>query len=205
MMSTRMRALCLGVLLTAGGAAALHAQPGTDETDHEALRVLKRVFEQAVAEDRVELLQPYLHANFSGVMITSEPVGSFDDLRAYWRKIKELMGQGGRYTTTVNPDRSLIFGTIALAKGTTDDVVVTGNGAEYRFNSRWTAVLAKQNADWKILRVQGTIDPLANPFVATAMRRTASWTGGVGAIVGLLIGWLLSLVIRRRRARPSGS
>jgi ketosteroid isomerase-like protein len=172
-----------------------------NEADHEALRRLKSGYEQAIRENRVDALRPYLHADFHGVMVTGRAVDSFEDLQKYWRDIKDLIGEGGTYTTTVNPELSEILGDVALARGTTDDVVVTNDRHEFRFRSLWTAVLQKQDGQWKIRRVHGSIDPVDNPFVREFMRRAIVRTAGIGTVAGLVLGLLVGLVWGRRRAR----
>jgi hypothetical protein len=110
------------------------------------------------------------------------------------------MGAGGSYTTTVNPERSVILGDVALARGTTDDVVRTSDGHDYRFTTLWTATLQRDGADWKIRTVQGTMDPIANPFVREFTKRTlVRVASGVGA-ASLLLGALIGAVWQRRRA-----
>jgi ketosteroid isomerase-like protein len=189
--------------LTAGAclivwAASLGSARADDEADHEALRKLRAVYEQAVKEDRVDLLAPHLDPEFTGVMLTGERVVGLDGMRAYWQKVKDLMGPGGRYTVTVEPDLSTLLGDVALAKGATSDVVVTDRG-EYRFKSQWTAVCRRVGGEWKILRVQGSMDPVGNPFVKKFLAASALWSGGGGAGVGLALGLVSGILIGRRR------
>jgi ketosteroid isomerase-like protein len=177
------------------------AAAANEEADHEALRRLKTAYEEAVRNNRIDALAGHFHPYFHGVMVTGRAVNSFADVQQYWRDIHGLMGEGGSYTTTLNPERSVILGEVALARGTTDDVVKTSNGNEYRFTTLWTATLQKDGADWKIRSVQGTMDPIANPFVREFARRTIVRVGsGIGA-ASLLLGALMGAVWQRRRAK----
>ena len=101
---------------------------GTDEAEHEALRKLKAVYEDAVGNNHIDALSGSFHSDFHGVMVTGRAVNSFADVQQFWRDIRGLIGEGGSYTTTVNPERSVILGDVALARGTTDDVVKTSDG-----------------------------------------------------------------------------
>ena len=126
-------------------------------------------------------------------MVTGRAVNSFADVQQFWRDIRGLIGEGGSYTTTVNPERSVILGDVALARGTTDDVVKTSDGHAYRFTTLWTATLQKEGGAWKIRSVQGTMDPIANPFVREFEKRLlVRVSSGVG---------VASLVIRRAHRR----
>lgn len=187
--------------LVAVGTSPLHAD---EEADHEALRQLKSVYERAVAEDQLTLLGDHLHPDFQGVMITADPVTGMEGLSAYWTKIKSLLGEGGSYTCTLEPERSVVLGDLALARGASADKVVNAGGTVYEFTSQWTAVLQKLDGQWKLLRVQGSMDPVANPFVKSIASTAATSSGGLGALVGLVVGFLVrGLFGRRRRTAAS--
>ena len=172
---------------------------GTDEAEHEALRKLKAAYEDAVGNSHIDALSGSFHSDFHGVMVTGRAVNSFADVQQFWRDIRGLIGEGGRYTTTVNPERSVILGDVALARGTTDDVVKTSDGHEYRFTTLWTATLQKEGGAWKIRSVQGTMDPIANPFVREFEKRLlVRVSSGVG-VASLVIGALIGAVWQRRR------
>lgn len=190
------RVLVLSVLLALVGTAT-----AAEEPDHEALRALKQLYEQAVSEGDPSLLKAHLDERFSGVMVTGEEVDSFEALEAYWQKIQQLMGEGGRYEVQVSPaGLSQIFGDYALASGVTDDRIVTGAGKEFRFSSRWTAICARDEAgQWRLLRVQGSIDPLGNPFVEARLRGAQVATGGAALAVGLLAGGIGGVLLGRRK------
>ena len=179
-----------------------HTASAQQEADHEQLRALKGVYEQAVASENVDLLQPHLAAGFSGVMVTGDSVRSIQDLRAYWQKIKQILGDGGKYTVTVNPDElSLISGDFALSKGSTQEVAITGAGKRYEFSSQWTAVCRKEDGQWKLLRVQATMDPVSNVFVKTFLSRTATTSALIGAALGIVLALLAAWLLSRRRSR----
>jgi ketosteroid isomerase-like protein len=204
------RVLLLAVLVVGGGPSMLAAQAPTtpqEEAEHEAIRGLRAAYEQAVRENRLDLLQPYLHPEFTGVMVTGRAVASLEEVRAYWRDIRALIGEGGSYTTTVKPEWSTLFGDVALARGTTEDVVVTAEGQEFRFESFWTAVLQKHEGRWTIRRVQGSMDPIANPFVREFARRAVVRSVIVSGLGGLVLGVLAMWIVGRRapRARPASA
>jgi ketosteroid isomerase-like protein len=175
-----------------------------EEAEHESLRQMKTAYERAIRENNIDALAPYFSDQFHGVMLTGRVVTNIDELKRFWADMRALIGEGGSYTTTLNPERSVIAGDVALARGSSDDVVVTSEKQEFRFTSYWTAVLRKQEGQWKVVQVQGTIDPVENPFVREFRRRSnqivipLSALGGVAA--GLFAAWLLR---RRRAGQPS--
>jgi ketosteroid isomerase-like protein len=176
------------------------ASPAGDEADHDALRALVPMYEQAANEGKPALLKPYLDPEFSGVMVTGEEVDSFASLEDYWAKIQKLMGSGGKYRVKVNvATRSILSGNLAVARGTTNDDVITSSGKEYHFEGRWTAVCRKQDGQWKVLRVHGSMDPIFNPFVGAAVRASSISTGAIAGVVCLVVGWFVHVLWSRRR------
>ena len=158
--------LLLAGICHAGQAAEPKGQvpsSAAEEADHDALRALAPLYEQAANEGKPEVLKPYLDPDFSGVMVTGDDVDSFASLQDYWAKIQKLIGSGGKYHVKVNvATRSILSGNLAVAHGTTTDDVTTSSGKEYHFEGRWTAVCRKQNGQWKVLRVHGSMDPIFN-------------------------------------------
>ena len=180
--------------------AAPPAPAASEEADHEALRLLKTAYEEAIRNNKIETLAGHFHPDFHGVMVTGRPVNSFADVQQFWRDLRGLIGEGGTYTTTINPERSVILGDIALARGTTADVVKTAAGKEYRVTTFWTATLQRDGGAWKVRSLQGTMDPIGNPFVGeVASRAVLQYTSGAG-VIGLVLGLLLGRVWGRRRA-----
>lgn len=170
-----------------------------DQADHDALRALVSMYEQAANQGKLATLKPYLDPEFSGVMVTGEEVTSFASMEEYWAKIQKMMGEGGTYHVKVNvADRATLAGDLAVARGTTDEVV-HAKGNEYHFTGHWTAVCRKRDGQWRLFRIQSSMDPVTNPFVMAAVR-AASVTAAVAAgIAGLVVGWVLHVIIARRR------
>ena len=190
----------IAAILTAivAGAGAAGAD---EEADHEALRALKAVYEQAVNEDRLELLKPHLAEGFTGVMATAEPVAGYVGLEAYWRKVKAMIGAGGRYRTTLEADRSWIRGDIAVAKGTAREEILAGSGRTYRVTEPWTVVCVREGGAWKILRAHSGMDPLENEFVKAELRGIALASGGLMLAIGLAAGGFAGCLLTRSRCR----
>ena len=174
-----------------------------DEAEHEALRQLKALYEAAIRDNKVEALGPYFSSDIHGVMVTGRVVTSVGELQQYWTDIRALIGEGGTYTTTLNPERSILVGDVALARGSSDDVVVTSDKQEFRFTSYWTAVLQKQEGRWKLVQVQGTIDPVDNPFVREFRRRSLQLAIPISALGGLVVGLGVGWFMRKRAARAT--
>ena len=180
--------------------STLAGAPKDETSEHAALRALVPIYEQAVNDRKPELLEPYLDPSFSGVMVTGESVESFASLQDYWKKIQDMLGPDGTYHVKVNvPAGAMLHGDWAVARGTTEDIV-NPKGREYRFNSTWTAVCQKTDGQWKLLRIQSTMDPVTNAFVNAALLRTSVITGTIAGSIGVVVGVIVCIVIGNARA-----
>lgn len=168
------------------------------ESDRAELRVIKAAYEEACKTGDPTKLAPYLAKETTGVMVTGEEVVGLDGIKAYWAKIQSLMGPGGTYSPTVNVETTEVFGDVAVSRGTTDDAVRVAGGKELKFNSRWTAVCRRENGAWKIHRMQASLDPIQNVFIATRVTGAKLTFGIGGSVAGFVLGFLLF----RRTNRP---
>ncbi len=169
------------------------------EAEHDALRAFKTLFEQAVNSNQLDLLQPYLHDPFSVVTYTDREFSDFDAFRARWQKTRDEMLQGGSYTVELLPDRSQIYGDIAIAKGDSNNLLITGSGQEHRFTSKWTVVFRKVDGDWKILRVHSTLNPFDNSMIKSHVQGLLIKSIGAALLGGLILGWLLRMFVGRSK------
>lgn len=175
-------ALCLPVLAT--------------EEDKVALRNLSAIYEKAIASRNLSALKPHLAADFTAVMITADEVKGFDGILSYWKKVEDFLGEDGTYQVTIEPDETIFEGNIAIAKGRTKENAVR-SGKTLDFVSQWTAIARKEGGEWKLVRIQASIDPVGNPIIK-ALQGYQQWFIGLAALVGgLIIGRLLP---RRKNA-----
>ena len=187
----------VGLALLAGPPSAF-GQDKDDEADHQALREFKTLFEKAAAENKLELLKPHLHEPFSVVTYTDREFSDFEKFKARWQQTRDEIVGSGSYKVTLLPVRSEIYGDIAIARGDSENVLITAAGNEYHFTSHWTAVFRKIDGQWKIVRVHSSLDPFGNPMVVGEVWRRMYQVGGGAGVVGLILGTILTLVFRRR-------
>jgi ketosteroid isomerase-like protein len=131
--------ICLG--LSANASAS-------EESDRAALRLIRTNYMEAVNSNDLSKIAPFLSQELTGVMVTGEEVKGVEGLKAYWNYVQSLVGPGGKYSVTVNVDKTDLYGDIAVARGKTDDLIRLGIGKELRFNYYWTAVCRKENGTW---------------------------------------------------------
>jgi ketosteroid isomerase-like protein len=190
---------CTGWFAVVGVVFVLASRLGADEqADHEALRKIKAIYEEAVKSDDLNKLLPHLGGNMTAVTPTGEEVKGPQELQAYFKRIWELIGKGGAYQVKVNVTNTDLYGDIAVSYGTTDEFVKTDAGKEYRFPMLWTAIAKREDNAWKAVRMHGSIDPLTNVFVKTQLQAIRWMYGLSGLFAGLVLGFLLSFLRRAR-------
>jgi len=180
--------LMLAPLLFAQDGSAQRSKED-EEKEWVKIRQIKALYEEAVAANQVEKLRPYVAKNFHGVLVNGREVRSFEELLQGNREIRELIGEGGSYKVTLKYAPGSMFGDVALAYGTSDEVVVTGIGKRFEFTSTWLVNLIKEDGDWKLYRVQAAMDPVDNVFVHDTVKYTRIFFGVGGLLGGVLLGY----------------
>jgi ketosteroid isomerase-like protein len=165
---------------------------------HDALRVIKSTYEKAVATGDLAPLKELFAPDTTAVMALGTEIKSFSELEEHWKYVRALLGEGGTYATTLNPEPSLIFGDLAIARGTSDDVAKTGDGREFRFQTRWTAVCRLIDGQWKVLRLHASMDPVNNVFIDTFLKKAKTGYGLGGLALGAALGLVIGRLTKRR-------
>jgi ketosteroid isomerase-like protein len=186
-----------------GSAPEPSAPLDQEEADHAALREFKALFEKAAAENQLDLLKPLLHEPFSVVTYTDREFTDFEAFKARWQKTRDEIVGNGSYKVTLKPERSEIYGDLAIARGDSENVLVTAAGNEYHFTSHWTAVFRKQDSQWKVVRVHSSLDPFGNPMVIGEAKQRMVQAGVGAGVAGLLVGGILAYLLARRGGRSS--
>ncbi|HWB61795.1 MAG TPA: nuclear transport factor 2 family protein [Chthoniobacteraceae bacterium] len=171
-----------------------------DESDRAALRAIKAHYEEAANSGDLSKIQGDLSKDVTGIMVTSDTVQGYEGLVNYWKHIQDVIGPGGTYHVTVNVDKTDIIGEVAVSRGTTDEKITLANGKEISFTGGWTSVCRKEDGAWKVFRIQETMNPINNAFVALRSVKTKVKYGGAGLVAGLALMLAVHLVLRKRRA-----
>jgi ketosteroid isomerase-like protein len=171
-----------------------------NKADHDALRHLRIVFQDAVAQNDMERIRPYLATNFSIVTFTDREFTDFEAFKTQWQKTRNAMlGKGGSYQVDLNPEYSVLMGDNALCRGNAKNVLVDGKGNKFEFTAHWSVVCQKQDGQWKIVRGHNSLDPFRNPMLKHTVKRVVFQIGAAAFFVGLTIGLLVIRFVRKRQ------
>lgn len=112
---------------------------------------------------------------------------------------------------SANPvvDDRHIYGDWAVSWGNLHDQYELKDGSAFKFDSRFTATIARRGAVWKVTSFHASVSAFDNPVVMIAAKKGAIWAGIIAGVVGLIIGAAAVMLIKRRRkpapdpARPA--
>ncbi|PCJ62156.1 MAG: hypothetical protein COA79_05565 [Planctomycetota bacterium] len=176
-------------------------QAEVNKEDHDQLRKLKILYEEAVQKNNLELIKPFLSDKFSIVTFTDTEFRDFESFQTQWNKTRKRMLNGGSYSVSLEPELSEIYGDFAIARGNSKNTLVTGTGDKYLFESHWTVVFRKENGVWKILRGHNSLDPFGNPMLVDHVKKSIIKSVAFALLIGIMLGWLLKTVYVKLKSK----
>ena len=176
----------------------------SDHAIHEELRNVLHEIVTAINSGQYDKMLPYLADNFEGTSVTQEVMSNRDDVAKYFRewfgptgymRAMEMKLEADKLTE-FSPDKNW-----GLVRGKALEHYEAKDGDVFDFNTRWTAVMARNDdGKWRLRAIHFGTNHLDNP-VLTKVSRTLIRDGIVGACVALLVGLAVGWWIARRRFR----
>lgn len=192
------------LLVSLFGVVSMAQQPQEGRVkDHEALRALRSKVTEAMNKKDAKALRECFAKEFVFTGVDQTVVTSEDGLKAYNNKMFEAPGHLLK-SITCNPEATILTKFIGddagYCYGVSNDTYTLANGKTAQMPCKWTALVVKEDGQWKIAAAQAGADILDNPI----LKRTESATyklGAGGLILGLLLGLILgALVFRMKKA-----
>jgi ketosteroid isomerase-like protein len=190
-MNTRHLLLVGSLLATLSPAKAITPSDYRNE-----LRQLATTYETAINTGDLAPLASLFDTDTTGVTVDNQSFRTFAELKAIYTRFHADF-PGVVYRIKLDPTPSLLTADLAIAHGTAEEFVKTKAG-EFSYISNWTAVLRRTEAGWKLVRSQVTMDPFRNSVVTFLAQKAKFTYGLIGISVGLIVGFLLGRVVRKR-------
>lgn len=178
-----------------------------EDPAHEELRELRRNLVEALNSNDIERVLSLCHENIVMTAQNAEVARGRDGIRAYNAKMTE--GPNRRvdsFSTDPTVDELSILheDDTAIAFGSSKDHYVLTRGPDFVVDSRWTAVVVKEDNQWLIACLHVSANMFDNPLLNVALR-SVYWGTAIAGGIGLLIGAGGTFFVMRRRRRPSSS
>ena len=176
----------------------------SDHAIHEELRNVLHEIVTAINSGQYDKMLPYLADNFEGTSVTQEVMSNRDDVAKYFREWFGPTGYMRAMEMKLEADKPTEFSpdkNWGLVRGKALEHYEAKDGDVFDFNTRWTAVMVRNDdGKWRLRAIHFGTNHLDNP-VLTKVSRTLIRDGIVGACVALLIGLAVGWWIARRRFR----
>ena len=190
--------VCAAAMLAATCAGA--AESEQDKKDHEDLRGLLKIFTNAFNTRQLDGLIPHLHKNFSVTMVNQDVITTPQELKGYIDK--QFNGPNAPLKDVkIQPEPDILTtfveGRIGINRGNSTDTYTLQDGRVVTIKTRWTGTAIKDEGKWKVLNAHIGLNILDNPILDAAEALKYVW-GGAGLAIGLLVGILGTLLLRRR-------
>ena len=96
-----------------------------------------------------------------------------------------------------------VYGDWAVSWGNLHDDYVLNDGSTFKFDSRFTATIARRGEAWKVTSFHASVSAFDNPILRIAAKKVGVWAGLIGAILGIALGLIVGLLINRRSRKPA--
>lgn len=183
------------------------AQTGT-EADHVALRKLKSELVQAINARDFETARTLVHKPMLATAVTQDSFNDFDSLVDFYNSLftrDTLRMKEVRLNAEADELSQIYTGTFAITRGSTNEHYVLADGRSFDLKGRWTATSIKEpEGNWRLLAIHSGTNFLDNP-VLTAAAKSAMWVGIGAGVIGILLGFLVGRLTKRRQAAAPGA
>ena len=105
---------------------------------------------------------------------------------------------------SANPvvDDRHIYGDWAVSWGNLHDDYELNDGSKFKFDSRFTATIARRGEVWKVTSFHASVNAFDNPILRIAAKKALTWGAIFGGLLGVIVGILVALIVKRRRPGP---
>ncbi|HYT94517.1 MAG TPA: nuclear transport factor 2 family protein [Gemmataceae bacterium] len=171
---------------------------------HKELRHLKGQVVEAVKKNDLDALMKLLDDEVVVTFMNGETVRKPAGVRAFFDK---MMKGDKAIVASYSPDPTVdqlaeIYGDTAVATGSSKDSYKLTDGRDFAINVRWTAITVKKDGQWRIAAFHASANVFDNPILDIAIRRVVWWAGGIALGVGLLLGVVGTMLLRRPKSAP---
>ena len=182
--------------------AAQTTQPVTDSNPLEAIGALRAALVEAFNKGDIDGLLAHIDPEAVVTWQNGEVCHGPSAVRAYYDK---MIASPNHIVSrlSVNPevDDRHVYGTWAVSSGNLHDEYWLTDGSNFRFDSRFTATIAKRGDVWKVSSFHASVNAFNNPILKIAAKKSGTWGAAIGAVAGLVVGIIGVSLLKRRKAR----
>jgi ketosteroid isomerase-like protein len=185
---------------------AQDGKPAKEDPAHEQLRTLRREVTDAVNKNDLDRLLTHLDKDVVVTWMNAEVSRGPDGVRAYYDKMTKGPDRVVE-SVTINPEvdeLTHLYGDTGIASGSSQDHFKLADGRDFVVPTRWSGTLVRKDGRWLIAEFHASTNLFDNPVLHIAIRKTATWVGCGAAVAGLLVGFVVARLLRRRSPAGGG-
>jgi len=177
------------------------SQPVTDPDPTRAIGLLREELVEAFNKGEVDRLLSHLDPDVVVTWQNAEVCRGPQAVRAFYERM--LVGPN-RVVRRISAkptvdDRHVYDNNWAVSWGNMHDEFELNDGSGFRFDSRFTATIARRGDAWKVVAFHASVNAFDNPVLGIAAKKAGTWAGLGGAAAGLVIGVVVGALVGRRR------
>lgn len=197
-------ALVVLLCMTAGARAQTTRAAVTDADALSAINSLRTELVDAFNKGDVDRLISHLDPDIVITWQNGEVSRGPDGVKAYYNKM--MTGENKivqKLSAEPTVDDRHIYGDWAVSWGNLHDEYTLNDGKSFKFDSRFTATIARRGAEWKVTAFHASVNAFDNAILRMAASKVGMWAGIIGALVGLFVGVVVGRMRGKRAAAPA--
>lgn len=174
-----------------------HAQ--TESPEHNAIRQMRDHMLSCIEKNDIECLLTNVTGDAVFTAMNGETVRGHDGIRTYFNKMMkgpDSIVKSLKPSLQVDQLATLYDENTGLATGSSDDSYELRDGSIFKIQTRWTAVLRKDEGNWKLASFQATTSPFNNPILNEVKKKSIIY-GVIASVIFLLIGFAAGFALKK--------
>jgi uncharacterized protein (TIGR02246 family) len=173
-----------------------------DQAVHDALRRLKTTMEKALNARDLDSIVANVSPDVVFTTMNGDVCHGPQQIRAYFDRMltaPDHIVKDVKVAFDVDALTTLYGGDTGVAIGSSRDHYELTDGKTFDIQGRWTCTMVKSGDRWVIAAFHYSANIFRNPILDRY--RAAVWQAGIAAaLAGVILGFLLARLLRRRRA-----
>ncbi|MGE3807346.1 MAG: nuclear transport factor 2 family protein [Gemmataceae bacterium] len=195
----------VGFLLCLAPLSAQEDKPKTEDPAHQKLRDLRDRLLASFNKRDIDALLKDVHENVVVTWQNGEVSRGHKGVREFYDKMMNGPQKIVQNVTANNveaDDLTMLSadGKYGVAWGKMDEHFSLSDGKDFDLANRWTASLARDGDEWKVVSLHVSANIFDNGVQNLAIKQVMMYAGGGGLLAGLIVGALITVLLKRRSA-----
>ena len=185
---------------SAGGADPAVTQEKPTEIEAELTQFRKDLYSAFNDGRYEEMLNSYCHPEVVATWQDGSVSHGHAEVLAEFKKLGEFIDKI-QVDPTVEKRMVLNGGTMVISTGKMNDTYKLKRGETVSLESHWSGTMVKENGKWMLVSFSGVANSFDNSVIRLFVTESTNRMMILSAVGGLVLGFVLSLVVGRRKSK----